>query len=272
MFWRGEKLVWGVGLLTVTTAVLLDTFLGVVDQDALLSQMGFFYYILVGILMGGGLFWLVGLLRPQLLAQPPTHQTRQFVSLRQPSQNAKTKLPDDKPFDSVSAPIPGASMANEADLHDRKLLLDQIRQNLGPEDVLDLIFDLDIHENDVISPGLDMANIIINVMDHAYREGKMGELALAVERILTPVPPDHLPRLERITIDSPSTILRRYILAYYFLHEVEEMASELGVDWERLGIGSKQTKVRNLLLWLKRRNRLQELIDLMQAKAAAKSD
>ena len=40
-FLRRPSLVWGIGLLTVTTAVLLDTLLGTFDRDALLAEMGF---------------------------------------------------------------------------------------------------------------------------------------------------------------------------------------------------------------------------------------
>ena len=101
-------------------------------------------------------------------------------------------------------------------------------------------------------------------MDVAYEEGRMSDLALAVERILTPVPPDHFPRLERLNPETPSTVLRRYLLAFYFLSDLEALADELNIDWERLGLGSKQMKVRNLLLYLKRRGRLPELLDVMK--------
>ncbi|MEM8857732.1 MAG: hypothetical protein AAGD96_05400, partial [Chloroflexota bacterium] len=58
----------------------------------------------------------------------------------------------------------------------------------------------------------------------------------------------------------------RYLLTFYALEELEEMSNELEIDWERLGIGSKQQKVRNLLLWIKRRNRDAELIEVMHAR------
>ena len=37
-FLRRPSVVWGIGLLTVTTAVLLDTLLGTFDRDALLAE------------------------------------------------------------------------------------------------------------------------------------------------------------------------------------------------------------------------------------------
>jgi hypothetical protein len=47
-FLRRPSVVWGIGLLTVTTAVLLDTLLGTFDRDALLGELGFFFYIIAG--------------------------------------------------------------------------------------------------------------------------------------------------------------------------------------------------------------------------------
>ncbi|MEZ4594930.1 MAG: hypothetical protein R3D55_27875, partial [Chloroflexota bacterium] len=53
MFWRRPSLKWGVGLLTVTSAVLLDTFLGTFNREEMLAQFGFFFYIIAGLLLGG---------------------------------------------------------------------------------------------------------------------------------------------------------------------------------------------------------------------------
>ena len=87
---------------------------------------------------------------------------------------------------------------------------------------------------------------------------------LAVERSLTPPSPDTLPRLEKISADSPPTVLRHYLLAYYDLERLQKMTAALNIDWEQIGYGSKKTRVRELLLYLYRRNRVDELIDLMQ--------
>jgi len=89
-------------------------------------------------------------------------------------------------------------------------------------------------------------------------------LALAVERILTPPAPETLPRLEKISLDSPPTILRHYLLAYYDLEKLQKTAVALGIDWEQLSLHSKKSKVRDLLHYLYRRNRIDELLDLMQ--------
>jgi hypothetical protein len=47
------------------------------------------------------------------------------------------------------------------------------------------------------------------------------------------------------------------------------MAAELNVDWENIAGLSKKAKVRNLLLYLYRRNRIGELIEVMQARNEA---
>ncbi|NIT55546.1 MAG: hypothetical protein GWN00_04720, partial [Aliifodinibius sp.] len=65
-------------------------------------------------------------------------------------------------------------------------------------------------------------------------------------------------RLEKLNPDSPQTVLRYYLIANYTLSELETMTTELGIDWQMIGGDSKQTKVRNLLLYLYRRNRIEE--------------
>jgi hypothetical protein len=42
------------------------------------------------------------------------------------------------------------------------------------------------------------------------------------------------------------------------------VAADLELDWEQLGAGDKREKVRNLLLYLYRRNRIGELIGVLQ--------
>jgi hypothetical protein len=87
-----------------------------------------------------------------------------------------------------------------------------------------------------------------------------------VERVLTPIPKEKLPRLEKLSADSPPTIIRHYLLAYYDLADLENLASKAGIDWELLGGDNKKSKARNLLLHLKRRSRLPELINLLKAE------
>ena len=72
-------------------------------------------------------------------------------------------------------------------------------------------------------------------------------------------------------IQRTFTILRQYMLAHYTLPQLAQMANTLGLDWEQLGSGSKKEKIRALLLYLMRRNRLAELIHLMHDPALISS-
>ncbi len=247
MFIRRPSVAWGIGLLTVSTAVLLDTLLNTFDHTELQVQLGFFYFVIIGALFGGGALWLWALLRPFINPTPVTTAaaTPPPQSDKQPNFNA-----GDSTFD-------------------RQMIYEQIRNRFGFEDVLDLMFDLDIHENDVMGLNQNMQDLIVNIMDTAEARGQMAVLALAVERILTPLPADHLPRLEKLSAESPPTVLRQYLLAHYDLAELQQIAADLDIDWEDLGIASKKQKVRNLLLFLARRNRTDDLLDWMHTHAPA---
>lgn len=266
MFWRGSKLFWGIGLLTVIGAVLLNTIFTLFGRAELIESLGPWYGFINGVLMAGAAMWLLGVLSPYLggrwgVGGPPSGGSFSTMEAAAAARN---------PRDIQKLSDRAVSMAREASAYDLQLLHDQIRFNLSPEDVLDLIFDLEIAENDVIALTGDMRQTIINLINLGVEREQTADLALAVERILTPVPPDHFPRLENLRADSPPTILRRYLLAFYYLEDIEKMAAELEIDWERLGLGTKQNKVRHLLLYLQRRNRLQELIELMQANKKAR--
>ena len=50
------------------------------------------------------------------------------------------------------------------------------------------------------------------------------------------------------------------------------MATTFKIDWDELGAGGKKTKVRNMLLYLYRRNRIDELIKLMKAPLAEEEE
>ena len=250
MFLRKPSLVWGIGLLTVTSAVLLDTLLGTFDREALLAELGFFYFIIAGTLFAGAALWFWGLLLPKI--QPATTIT------------SITNVPEEIVLPTPSSqPKPAGASESYAD---RQMLYQEIRQRFGREDILDLMFDLNISESDVLTVDQDMNQLIINIMDYAESSGQCDELALAVERILTPPPSDHLPRLERINADSPPTILRQYLLANYTLNELQQLAAGLDIDWEQLDAGAKREKTRSLLQYVQRRNRLDELVVLMQGK------
>lgn len=265
MFLRGSKLFWGIGLLTVIGAVLFNTVLGLFGRAELIASLGPWYGFINGVLMAGSAVWLLGILAPHLEGRWAIGQAAGSANQGLMAQSAARN-----PVDIQKLSDRAVSMAREASAYDLQLLHDQIRLNLSPEDVLDLIFDLEIAENDVIALTGDMRQTILNLINLAVEREQTADLALGVERILTPVPPDHFPRLENLRADSPPTILRRYLLAFYFLTDIEKMAHELEIDWERLGLGTKQNKVRHLLLYLQRRNRLQELIDLMQSHKNAR--
>ena len=257
MFLRGSKLVWGVGLLTVSTAVLVNEFLNVFGREQTIADLGLWYNMIGGLIFAGTALWIWGLVRPSTVSETP----QDSFSYQRPGRSHQTNESQEALLSRRAA-----SMSRESSSEDRQLIYNQIWQNLSPDDILDLVFDLDLIENEVVSPTKDMSQTIINIMDIAYDEGRMSDLALAVERILTPVPPDHFPRLERLNEETPSTVIRRYLLAFYFLNDLQQITYDLGIDWERLGVGSKQMKVRNLLLYLKRRGRLSELFSVMKAQ------
>lgn len=264
MFYRRSDFTWAVGLLTVTSAVLLNVIWAIFGLGDLAESAGLWTQILGGLVFGGAAIWLVGLLRP--------HMGDGFIpsAVATASDNGSSGMngssPSQNPNIENLLSRRAVGMQNESSEYDRQLLFDQILQNLSNEDVRDLMFDLEISENEVVAPMRNMNQTIHNIIDLAADRDQTADLALAVERILTPVPPDHFPRLSRISTETPPTILRRYLLTFYDLKMLEEMSGELEIDWERLGIGSKQQKVRNLLLWIRRSNRMGELIEAMHAR------
>ena len=248
MFLRKMNLVWSIGLVCVTTAVLLDTFLGVFNREQMLADLGFFFYVIAGALFSGTAVWLWGILRP--ITTITTMNAAVSGTAAQLATPAQT--PQYEPNGTA---------------YDRQMLYNEIRTRFGREDILDLIFDLSINESEVMALDQDLQRLIVKTIDWAEQHGQTAALALAVERTLTPVPPENLPRLEKITADSPPTILRQYLLAHYNLIQLQQLADSLNLDWEQLGSGSKKEKVRSLLLYLIRRNRLPELVDLLKKVA-----
>lgn len=238
-FLRRPSFTWGIGLLAATTAVLLDTFLGTFGREEMMAELGFFFYIIAGALVGSTAVWIWGWLRPY------------------------TAVASNTAIATTATPTP-RKRKNDTTAFDRQMLFEEIRTRFSPEDIRDLIFDLGINENDVIAFQQDTNTLIVNLMDTANEQGQTGALALAVERILTPMPPENLPRLEKIDADSPPTILRHYLLAHYTLADLQAITESLAIDWEQLESSSKKAKVRSLLLYLYRRNRVHELIAIMK--------
>lgn len=245
-FLRRPRPFWGIGLLTVATAFLLDTFLNTFGWEAMQDTLGFFFYVLAGALAGAAAVWFWSLLRPIAGAQERT-------------------LPAAAP--AMPPPAPRADGRSSV-AFDRRELYDQIHERLGTEDMRDLAFDLQINENDVFSPGYSATESIVRLMDVAESRGKSGDLALAVERILTPIGAADLPRPEKLSALSPPTVLRHYLLAHLTQEELAALAGRLGIDWEQLGSG-KRDVARNLLLHLQRRNRLDELVTALQGDEQA---
>ncbi len=256
-FWRRPSLTWGVGLLTVASAVLLDTFIGSFGGDALREELGFFYFVFSGALFGGAAIWLWGVLRPFFFTSPAP--SPQIVVASPAAKVAAAEAP--------AAPVPDTP---SGDAFDRKMLYEQIHTRFGRSDILNLMFDLGIAENEVMTVDQNMKQVIHNIMRLAEERGQMAALALAVERILTPPPAAHLPRLEKLSVASPPTILRQFLQANYTLSDLSQMAQKLNIDWEDIGGSSKPERVREFLLYLYRRNRIDELLDLMQGKQPEK--
>jgi hypothetical protein len=256
MFLRNNKLIWGVGLLTVTTAILLDTLLSTFSRDEMLAQLGFFFYVIAGGLAAGAALWLWAVLAPVVRGSQASDQTPATDTTGQQFNKPET---------------PSARPAGIETAFDRQSLRRQMRERLSPDELLDVLFDLGWSENDVISFGQANEQLIDRMIRRAEERGQIGDLTLAVERILTPIPKENLPRLEKLDVSSPPTIIRHYLLAHYDLASLEKLASELQVDWEALGGDNKNSKTRNLLLYVKRRSLLPEFITLMKSAAGPDS-
>lgn len=256
MFLRNNRLTWGVGLLTVTTAILLDTLLSTFSRQEMLSQLGFFFYVIVGALIAGAAFWLWGILAFGIRESKADDERTSGVATVQR-------------FDVMESPQ--AKPAGVETAFDRQMLQRQMYERLSPDELLDVVFDLGWAENEVISFAQNNRQLVDRMIDRAEKLGQIGDLTLAVERVLTPIPRENLPRLEKLNADSPPTIIRHYILAYYDQAGLEDLASKLRVDWEALGGDNKKTKTRNLLLHLGRRSRLPEFINLIKAEGGPSS-
>jgi len=266
MFLRGTRLYWGIGLITVTTAVLLDTFLTIFGREEMLAVIGSFIYIINGALFMGGLIWLWGLLQPLRLhsapdsgSGPPAARSvvggRSATKQAAPAQAARERT--------------GKERGQNVDtIFDRQMLYEQMRYRLGPDDLRNLIFDLAMNENDVVGLNQDASSMILSLMDLAEERGQGGQLALAVERILAPLQVESLPRAKKISEDSSPTVLRHYLLGHYQQADLVALVSRLGIEWDDLLGDNRQSKTRELLLYLMRRSRLTDLIDQIHSDAA----
>lgn len=276
MFIRRPSVVWGIGLLTVSTAVLLDTVLGTFDREQMLADLGFFFYVIAGMLVAGAATWFWGVVRPLLPGGTflPAAQTAPAVVATPAARTATTQpvqepAPAPAPAPKLPPPLPADHVDDfEQAGYDRQMLFEEIRSRFSRDDLSDLMFDLEVNELDVTTVGQTMEELIVRVMDTADLDGKASTVGLAVERILTPPPPRHLPRLGKLTAESPRTVIRHYLLAHYGVEQLQELATGLNVDWEQLEGSDKKAKTRALLSYLYRRGRIDDLLDAMRAEAA----
>jgi hypothetical protein len=260
MFLRRPSLPWGVGLLVVTTAVLLDTILGTFNRELLLAQLGFFFYVIAGMLLGGGAFCILGLLWPHL-NQP---EVAGVTAVATPTITAPSTNGQPVPFETVT----DASGA----VYDLGMIYQDLHDRFGREDLLDLMFDLEMPESVIMPVNQNLDELSRAIINYAAQQGQTAALALAVERILTPPAPETLPRLEKMTAASPRAGLRYYLLSHYNLEKLQKLAAQLGIDWEQLEGTEKRAKVRELLLYLYRRNRVDELLSEMRAGVEVSSE
>lgn len=266
MFLRRPSVTWGVGLLTVTSAVLLDTLLGTFNRDDLLAQFGFFFYVVAGMLFAGAAFWLWGILRNYLPASAPSQTAAAVSAVPVITRAVQPTAAEPRP---VQAEDAGDAFAESG--YDRQMLHNQIHERFGREDIADLVFDLELNELDVMPEGSGIDAMTTNILDAANREGKVAALALAIERILTPPPAEHLPRMEKLSVDSPPPVWRHFLLANYDLAQLRALATAIGIDWEQLPQGSKRTLAREMLLYADRRERLGDLLSEMRRTAATEA-
>ncbi len=278
-FLRRPSVVWGIGLLTVTTAVLLDTLLGTFDRNALLGELGFFFYVIAGALLAGSAAWFWGVVRPWLPGGAGSGQSAALTPLTSPraadvhpvypAPLPAAEMPTHSPRAAAGPVVPPPRAPGHEDGYavagyDRQMLYEEIRLRFSRDDLQDLMFDLDVNELDVVVAGQTNDELIVRIMDAADDNGQTGAVALAVERILTPPPPKYLPRPEKLSPESPRTVIRHYLLAHYSVEQLQELAADLGIDWEQLDAGTKKDKVRGLLLYLYRRNRIADLLHAIQ--------
>ena len=250
MFLRSNKVVWGVGLLTVTSAILLDTFLGTFGREEMIQQLGFFFYILAGALFAGATFWLWGVLRPYTKSKPQDHV-----------QDDSSEPDSYAPVESVLSVEPAEDELVEVEY---PVLFESIRDKLSSDQVADLSFDMGYFAELETTSSQDNDELLLLTVERAAKEDRTEELELAIERVETPLPPEHLPRLEKIQPSSPPTVLRQYMVATYSSSELEQFSTDLGFHWASLQGETLNAQARGLLLFAENSSRKSDLIDLLR--------
>jgi hypothetical protein len=250
MFLRSDKVVWGVGLLTVTSAILLDTFLGTFGREEMIQQLGFFFYILAGALFAGATFWLWGVLRPYAKSKPDDH------------------LQDDSPEPVANTPIEIVSSTEPSEHNSEEVeypaIFENIRDRFSSDQIADLAFDMGYFSELESASRQNNHELLLLIVDKAANEDRIEDLNLAVDRIESPIPPEHLPRIEKLQPSSPPTVLRQYVVGNYTSPELEQFAIDLGFDWTSLEDETLHAQARGLLLFAEIRGRKDDLIDLLR--------
>ena len=250
MFLRNDKVVWGVGLLTVTSAILLDTFLGTFGREEMIQQLGFFFYILAGALFAGATFWLWGVLGPYTKSKPPDHV-----------QDDSLETDSNAPVEIISSVEPVEDELEEAEY---PALFKSVREKFDSDQVADLSFDMGYFAELEAPSSKDKDELLLLTVDKAANEDRTDELKLAIERIETPLPPEHLPRLEKIQSNSPPTVLRQYMVGTFSSSELEQFTTDLDFNWESLQDETLNAQARGLLLFAEDSSRKSDLIELLR--------
>ncbi|MEI2420377.1 hypothetical protein V6O07_08885, partial [Arthrospira platensis SPKY2] len=112
--------------MTVTTAVLLDTFLNIFGREEMLTSIGSFIYAINGALFMGGLIWLWGVLRPALRGAESGGQLVQSPRAVAPVSESKAENKKRPLKDRVQ---------NIDTAFDRQMLYEQMRYRLSPSDL-----------------------------------------------------------------------------------------------------------------------------------------
>jgi hypothetical protein len=211
----------------------------------MLEELGYFFYIIAGALFAGATIWLWAIIKD-------------FAFTPKKGAEAGDTSPD-------SGPVSDGLNSHREDVIDNHWqIVDRLQGDLSHDDLLDLIFDLGWFDDDLGLLQGENERFIKRIIGLAEDRGQLESLKLASERIITPIPPENLPRLEKLKQDSPPTLLRHFLLANYTLVELEQMIEELDVD-DDIGISRlKNSNVRYLLSDLYQKNRIGALIELIQ--------
>lgn len=257
MFLRRPSRPWAVGLLTVTSALLLDTILGTFDEALFKEEMGFFYYVIIGFLLGGAAYWLLGLLWPTLKREKPGDVSVTAVA------EAQTNTSE------VTSPKFGQVTDDNGNTYDLQLIYNDLTTKFEAEDLQDVIFDLDLPHSEIVKPEQTQADLAAAIIAYAQTQQQAAPLALAVERLLSPPTAETLPRLEKITAQSPRPILRYYLLTHLNPGQLQETAVALNLELGTVTESNHQSQTRTVLTTLYQQNCIDDLLHYLHAMEKA---